>query len=86
MQRAKSSGVDTVLVAGEPILQNGRFTRVDKDAILAELAESLSQPLGEEEAARQQLGAAVFPHVQQFYEGYLEGQVREPFYQVSSRR
>lgn len=86
VQRAKSSGVDTVLVEGEPILQNGRFTRVDKDAILAELAESLSQPLSEEEMARQKLAAAVFPHVKQFYEGYLEGQIREPFYRVSSRR
>lgn len=84
VQRAKR--VDTVFVEGEPIFHEGRFTRVDKDAVLAELAESLSGPRNDEELARERLGAAVFPHVKQFYEGYLEGQVREPFYGVSSRR
>jgi len=86
VQRAKSEGVDTVLVAGEPILKDGRFTRVDKQAILAELAESLSRPLTAEEEARRKLGTAVFPHVKRFYEGYLDGQEREPFYKVSARR
>ena len=33
------SGVDTVIVDGEIIFADGRFTRVDEDAILAELAE-----------------------------------------------
>jgi hypothetical protein len=27
----------------------------------------------------------VFPHVKKFYDGYLEGERREPFYQPSSR-
>ena len=38
VHRAKTSGVKTVIVGGEPILHDGRFTRVDKAVALDELA------------------------------------------------
>ena len=38
VHRAKTSGVETVLVAGEPILRDGKFTRVNKADALEELA------------------------------------------------
>lgn len=85
VHRGKVSGVDTVLVAGEPVLQEGRITHVDKAAVLAELAKTLRQPLSQEEVQRQQLARAVFPHVQRFYDGWLDEQAREPFYRPSSR-
>jgi cytosine/adenosine deaminase-related metal-dependent hydrolase len=86
VHRGKVSGVETVLVAGAPVLRNGQITRVDKAAVLEELATALRQPLSQEEAHRRQLARAVFPHVQHFYDGWLDAQAREPFYRTSSRR
>jgi hypothetical protein len=41
LQRGKTEGVDLVMVAGEVIYEGGRFTRVDRTAVLRELHESL---------------------------------------------
>ena len=86
VHRAKSSGVETVLVAGEPVLRDGQFTRVNKADVLAALAASLRVPRTPDEEQRQQLARAVFPYVQQFYDGWLDDSAREPFYRPSSRR
>ena len=83
--RARSSGVETVIVAGEPILRDGRFTRIDKDAVLDELAAAMGQPLDDDEVRRQDLSRAVFPYVKGFYDGYLDDARREPFYQQNTR-
>ncbi len=71
LHRAKTSGVDIVIVGGEPVYRDGRFTRVDKEAVLEELAASLSVPLTSAEQERQQLGRDVYSHVEAFYRGYL---------------
>jgi cytosine/adenosine deaminase-related metal-dependent hydrolase len=83
--RAKTSGVDTVLIAGEPVLQDGQITRLNKTEVLETLAASLRLPLRPEEERWQQLGGAIFPHVQQFYAGWLDAAQWEPFYRPSSR-
>ncbi len=49
VQRAKTAGVAMVMVAGEVVLRDGRFTRVDREAALEELAASLRVPLKPEE-------------------------------------
>lgn len=85
LYRAKASGVGTVLVAGEPIYRDGRFTRVNKDEALAELAASLEKPLTAQEKSRHDLGYKIMPYVEGFYEGYLDGQKFVPFYDQSSR-
>jgi 5-methylthioadenosine/S-adenosylhomocysteine deaminase len=84
VHRAKSSGVALVMVAGEVILRDGRFTRIDKEAVLAELAASLRAPLTPDEASRR-LSREVFPVVKRFYEGSLDEATRVPFYRPSSR-
>jgi cytosine/adenosine deaminase-related metal-dependent hydrolase len=86
VHRAKTSGVETVLVAGEPVYREGQFTRVNRAEALAALAASLNTPLQPEEEHRQQLARAVFPHVQQFYDGWLDAAAHEPFYRPSARR
>ena len=85
VHRAKSSGVKSVIVGGEPILHDGRFTRVDKAAALDELAASLARPANEDEIRRSRLSRDVLPHVRRFYDGYLDAERRTPFYDFNSR-
>lgn len=85
VHRAKTSGVETVLVAGEPILRDGKFTRISKADALEELAAALRAPLQPAEVRRRALSPAVFPHVKRFYDGWLDERQRDPFYRPSSR-
>ena len=87
IHRAKSKDVDTVIVEGEVVYQDGRFTRVDRDAILAQIAEALAKPRDADELHRHALREAVFPTVQAFYNDYLQNTAdRMPFYKASSRQ
>jgi len=85
VHRAKTSGVALVMVAGEVVLRDGRFTRIDKEATLRELAAALAVPPTAEEEARRRLSREVFPVVQRFYDGWLDESARVPFYRPSSR-
>lgn len=86
IQRAHQHHVDTVYVDGDPIYAQGRFKYVDRDEVLGQLAEQLSQPRTPEEEKRRQLARKVFPHVKSFYADYLHGEPsRQPFYGTSSR-
>jgi cytosine/adenosine deaminase-related metal-dependent hydrolase len=85
VHRARTGAVDTVMVAGEVVLEGGRFTQVDKAAVLEELAASLRAPLRPEEERRQRLSREIFPHVQRFYDDWLSSARHEPFYAPSSR-
>jgi len=85
MHRAKTSGVALVMVAGEVVLRDGRFTRIDKEAVQRELAAALAIPPTVEEEARRRLSREVFPVVQRFYDGWLDESARVPFYRPSSR-
>ena len=85
VRRARTQGVETVLVGGEPILQDGRFTRVNKEDVLEELAASLRVPLNPDEQRRRKLAGQVLPHVRRFYDGYLGDRPRDPFYKPHSK-
>jgi len=71
LHRAKTSCVDTVIVGGKPVYRDGRFTRVDKEAVLEELAASLSGSHTSVEEQRRQIARDVYGHVEAFYRGYL---------------
>jgi 5-methylthioadenosine/S-adenosylhomocysteine deaminase len=86
VHRAKTSSVETVLVAGEPILRDGQLTRVNKTEMLEALAEALRVPFQPAEQSRRELSPAVFPYVKQLYEGWLDESARDPFYRPSSRQ
>jgi cytosine/adenosine deaminase-related metal-dependent hydrolase len=86
MQRAKQNAVDAVIVDGAVIYEDGRFTNVDRDAILEDIARHYAHPRTEEETARRQMGHDVFPHVKAFYDGYLGAETRTPFYAPSSAK
>jgi len=85
IQRAKSDGVDLVMVAGEVIYEGGRFTRVDRVAALRELHDSLQHALADDEVERRQLSKALLPHFRHFYAGYFEPNAHLPYYRPSSR-
>ena len=52
IQRAKTEGVKTVIVSGEIVYQDGKFTKVDRDAALRQLSELLKRPLSPDEIKR----------------------------------
>lgn len=73
VQRAKTKAVHAVMVAGDWIYREGRFIHVDRNMVLSEIAERLSQPRSAAEMERITLAADVMPHVRRFYDGYLDG-------------
>ncbi|MEO1455022.1 MAG: amidohydrolase family protein [Pseudomonadota bacterium] len=87
IHRAKSRDVHQVIVEGDVIFEDGRFTRIDRDAVLARIAETLSKPRDQDELDRLKLREDVFPTVKAFYDAYLQqtGQ-RVPYYQTASRQ
>jgi 5-methylthioadenosine/S-adenosylhomocysteine deaminase len=85
LQRAKTEGVETVMIGGEVVMQDRRFLRVDREAALKELAEQMAMPLKPDELRRREMSREILPYVRDFYAGYLDGEVREPFYAPSSR-
>lgn len=88
LNRAKSRDVDTVIVAGEPILRDRRFTRIDKQAALDELAASLGRPRDAEEDRRLDLSRRLMPHARGFYDADPQCGCgcRHSFYQLNARQ
>src|SRR5215510_7165236 len=84
IQRAKAEGVKLTMCDGEVIYENGRFTRVDKDKVLADLHQDLQKALTHDEVERRQLSKALLPHVRRFYADYIDPAKHEPFYRPSS--
>ena len=86
LHRAKSRAVDAVMVAGTVIYRRGRFTRVDREAILAELEKALAIPLSAEERERRRLARDLLPHVRAMYaEGWELRPDLRPFYRSNAR-
>jgi len=85
IHRAKMQAVKTVIVGGEIVYQDGRFTRVDRDAALRQLSDMLKRPLSSEELERRRLSKGVLPHVRAFYEGYHDPKAHLPYYRQNSR-
>jgi len=86
IQRAKTQHVTAVMIGGEVICENGRFTRIDRDETLERIAKALAAPRSEQEQHRRWLRENVFPAVKEFYRDYLTQEpARQPFYGNSSR-
>ena len=85
VQRARGDAIARVMIAGQTVYADGKFAKMDRAAILAEIAARLRQPLTPAETARIDLAKAVFPYVKDFYDGYLHGTGTNPHYRVSGR-
>ncbi len=72
IRRAKTTAVATVLIGGEVVYHEGRFTRIDWDQILNEITRVLGQPATEDELALRRLSQDLIDPVSRFYEGWLE--------------
>ena len=70
LYRGKGLDVDTVIVDGEVLLRNGKFTRVNKEEVVARLKDSLGGPLKPHEVRRGELSRRLLPYVQRFFEGW----------------
>jgi cytosine/adenosine deaminase-related metal-dependent hydrolase len=85
VQRARGNAVKHVMIAGETVYKDGRFARLDRDAVLAEIAARMKAPLTPAELDRVTLAKSVFPYVKKFYDGYLDGIGMDPHYRLSGR-
>src|SRR5262245_28428599 len=85
VHRAKATAVKTVLVAGEVVYRDGRFTRVNRDDVLRELAQRLDVSLTDDERRNRALAKDILPYVRRFYDGYLGGEKWDPFYRQNAR-
>jgi 5-methylthioadenosine/S-adenosylhomocysteine deaminase len=86
LQRAKTSGVRTVICDGEVIYDDGKFTKVDRDGALRALHDDLQRALSDDEVERRGLAKSLLPHVRAFYANYFDSEQHVPFYRQSSRR
>lgn len=67
VRRAKSNAVNTVIVGGELVFEGGRFTRVSKEEVQAEIAQLLNRPDTVEEANLRRLADDLIEPVRNFY-------------------
>lgn len=82
LYRAAASDVDTVLVGGQVVVENGRVTTLDEAAVGQELAAVLSrQPYPADQSA---MVEALMPHVIKYYQSW-ELQPLEPYITYNSR-
>lgn len=66
LYRGRGLDVDTVMVGGEVLMRDRRFTKVDQDAIVAELkAQLASKP---RDLDRRQLARDLYPYIQEFFQ------------------
>ncbi|MCE2463879.1 MAG: amidohydrolase family protein [Dehalococcoidia bacterium] len=84
LYRGKARNVDTVIIDGEVVLRNGRFTRISKEDVLAELRDRFARPLETSVVETRQMVERLLPHVERFYQswGPDEG---SPHYRYNSR-
>lgn len=75
VRRAKSGAVATVMIGGDIVYHERQFTRVTRDRVLEDIAQSLARPLSEEEAGLRQLSRDLIEPVRRFYDGWLDENV-----------
>jgi cytosine/adenosine deaminase-related metal-dependent hydrolase len=80
VHRAKTSAVKMVMIAGDIVYANGRFTNVERDAVLSEISEILAGDPTEQETIMRDLSKAIFPIVREFYDQNYEIKSGKPFY------
>ena len=71
LRRAKAGAVETVIIGGETVYHQGRFMRVDRQAVQGEIARALGRPDSEAEASLRHLASDLMEPVRDFYRDWL---------------
>ena len=69
LHRASKSAIDQVFVAGRKVVDNGRLTGIDRDAVMREIEDILAAPETAEEARGWDMVNALIPHLEKFIGG-----------------
>ena len=85
LRRGRPAHLHAVIVGGEVVLKEGAFTRVDRDAALAEFAAKLRAPLTATEQRNRRLGLELMEYAKQVYADYPSTPQGTP-YAVSNSR
>ena len=83
--RGRASDVDTVVIDGELVLQDGQFVNIDEEDVKVRLKAILERPLTENEITTAQTVREMMPYVKRFYEGWDIGE-QAPYFKYHSSR
>ena len=70
VHRARTGAVRCVVVAGRKIYEDGRFTNIDRDAVVVEIRRVLASAAGAEEAHWRRVGKALLPYLREVYQDW----------------
>ena len=84
LYRGQARYVDTVIIDGQVVLRGGKFTKLDKGDVLAQLRESLAAPPPEQVGRVKSMVHDLMPHIQDFYRDWVH-QRAPSHYRVNSR-
>lgn len=82
--RARAHHVDTVMIGGEIVLENGQFRNLDEGAVFSAIAENLSTLTDDRLDQQRRLVAELEPHIVDFYRDW-DLPSTQPFYRYNSR-
>ncbi len=85
IQRAKTDAVDATVIGGVTVYENGKFTFVDRQVILKEIADVLAKPRTSEETARIGIAREMRKFVKSYYGEYYDEAHHVPYYKQSSK-
>lgn len=85
VQRAKPEHVRAVMVGGEVVYRDGRFARVSREDVLAEIHRDLGRALSPDEEERRRMAGELLPVVRAFYERYVDFSSHRPYAASNSR-
>ena len=77
--KAKGTDVDTVMIDGRVMVEEGRIISVDEQRMMQSLKGELARPLSEEARSRRRTAEELKPYIKHFYEAWEPGQDK-PFY------
>ena len=85
LYRGKARQVDTVIIDGEVVLRDGRFTKINKEEVVQELKDRFSRPVETSVLETQRMTQRLMPYVESFYQDWHPGD-GPPHYMYNSRR
>lgn len=85
VQRALGADVATVVIAGQPVMEDRKPGTLDVDALYREVREFCSRGLSAEQKARADMMMRIKPYMQAWYRDWEKPVLGTPFYAVNSR-